>query len=64
MLAFRGWLSNDAEDRDVDARTKLSLVQREWKHIEDYAEAKTAVIEEIFGRMAARLHQSQQEKSS
>ncbi len=53
MMLFRDWLRSNAADRDLYARTKIALAQREWKYVQNYADAKTAVIEEIIGR--ARL---------
>ena len=53
MLMFRDWLRSNAADRDLYARTKLALAKQEWKYVQNYADAKTAVIEEIIGR--ARL---------
>ena len=53
MLMFRDWLRSNASDRDLYARTKLALAQKEWKHVQNYADAKSAVIDEIIGR--ARL---------
>ena len=50
MLAFRDWLRSNAADRDLYARTKLALAQEEWKYVQNYADAKTAVIEEIIAR--------------
>ncbi len=50
MLLFRDWLRNHASDRELYARAKLALAQKEWKDVQDYADAKTAVIEEILGR--------------
>ncbi len=50
MLTFRDWLRGNAADRDLYARTKLSLAQGEWKDVQEYADAKTAVVEEILGR--------------
>jgi GrpB-like predicted nucleotidyltransferase (UPF0157 family) len=50
MLMFRDWLRRNAADRDLYARTKLALAQKEWKHVQDYADAKTVVIEEILAR--------------
>lgn len=50
ILRFRDWLRNSAADRDLYARTKLALAQQEWKSIQNYADAKTAVIEEIIAR--------------
>jgi GrpB-like predicted nucleotidyltransferase (UPF0157 family) len=50
MLAFRDHLRNSAADRELYRRTKLALAQRVWKYVQNYADAKTAVIEEIMGR--------------
>ena len=40
-------------DRRLYARTKRALARKEWKYAQNYADAKTAVIEEILAR--ARL---------
>ena len=53
ILVFREWLRSNAADRDLYARVKLSLAQKRWKCVQDYADAKTGVIEEIIER--ARL---------
>ena len=50
MLMFRDWLRDNAADRDLYARTKLALAQQEWKYTQNYADAKTIVIEEIIAR--------------
>jgi GrpB-like predicted nucleotidyltransferase (UPF0157 family) len=50
MLLFRDWLRSNAADRDLYARTKLDLAQREWGRGQDYADAKTAVVQEILAR--------------
>ena len=50
MLLFRDWLRDHVADRDLYARTKLALAGREWKYVQNYADAKTAVIEEILAR--------------
>jgi GrpB-like predicted nucleotidyltransferase (UPF0157 family) len=50
MLSFRDWLRSHGEDRDVYERTKRALAQNEWKYVQNYADAKTAVIEEILAR--------------
>jgi GrpB-like predicted nucleotidyltransferase (UPF0157 family) len=52
-LLFRDWLRSNAADRDLYARTKLELAQQEWEHIQNYADAKTAVIGEIMERAHA-----------
>jgi GrpB-like predicted nucleotidyltransferase (UPF0157 family) len=50
ILLFRDWLRSNAADRDLYARTKLALAKKEWKYIQNYADAKTAIIEEIMAR--------------
>ena len=50
MLTFRDWLRNDLADRDLYARTKRALAEKEWKSVQNYADAKTVVIEEIIAR--------------
>jgi GrpB-like predicted nucleotidyltransferase (UPF0157 family) len=54
MLMFRDWLRTNATDRDLYARSKLALSQKEWTSVQDYADSKTALIEEILTR--ARTH--------
>lgn len=56
MLMFRDWLRSNAADRDLYARAKLALAQKEWKYVQNYADAKTAVVEEIIAR--ARVHRN------
>jgi GrpB-like predicted nucleotidyltransferase (UPF0157 family) len=51
MLTFRDWLRSHASDRELYARSKINLAQRDWKYMQNYADAKTAVIEEIFSRI-------------
>ena len=50
MLMFRDWLRNNAADCDLYARTKLALAQKEWEYVQNYADAKTVLIEEIIAR--------------
>jgi GrpB-like predicted nucleotidyltransferase (UPF0157 family) len=50
MLMFRDWLRKNAADRDLYACTKLALAQQEWKDVQHYADAKTAIIKEILAR--------------
>jgi len=50
MLAFRDWLRINAEDRELYARSKRLLAQQNWKYTQNYADAKTTVIEEILSR--------------
>jgi GrpB-like predicted nucleotidyltransferase (UPF0157 family) len=53
MLMFRDQLRSNAADRDLYARTKLALSQKEWTYVQNYGDAKTAVIEEIIARVSA-----------
>ncbi|WP_280244230.1 GrpB family protein [Nocardia abscessus] len=50
ILAFRDRLRTHDSDREYYERTKRELAQRDWKFIQHYANAKSAVIEEILGR--------------
>jgi len=50
MLAFRDWLRAHPEDRDRYAAVKRDLARRRWRYVQDYAQAKTPVVEEILGR--------------
>jgi GrpB-like predicted nucleotidyltransferase (UPF0157 family) len=53
MLCFRDRLRTSQADRDRYERTKRALAQRVWRHVVHYADAKTAVIEEIIDRAKA-----------
>jgi GrpB-like predicted nucleotidyltransferase (UPF0157 family) len=48
LLRFRDRLRDDDAARDRYARTKRELAQRSWRHVQDYADAKTAVVNEIL----------------
>jgi GrpB-like predicted nucleotidyltransferase (UPF0157 family) len=50
MVMFRDRLRSNAADRDLYERTKRALAEKEWKHVQNYADAKTAVIDEIIRR--------------
>ena len=50
MLRFRDWLRTDQSDRELYERTKRKLAAREWTYVQDYADAKTLVVEEIIAR--------------
>ena len=56
MLMFRDWLRTNDADRELYARIKRELAKRTWKYVQNYADAKTGVVEEIVARArAARL---------
>ncbi|MBJ3809894.1 GrpB family protein [Streptomyces flavofungini] len=50
MLLFRDWLRAHDEDRDLYARTKTELAAAEWEYLQNYADAKTGVVEGILRR--------------
>ena len=50
MLLFRDWLRTNSEDRMFYARTKKELAQQKWKYVQNYADAKSKVVEEIITR--------------
>jgi GrpB-like predicted nucleotidyltransferase (UPF0157 family) len=50
VLKFRDWLRGNESDRDLYARTKKLLAEKDWKYVQNYADAKSAVIEEIIER--------------
>jgi GrpB-like predicted nucleotidyltransferase (UPF0157 family) len=51
MLMFRDWLRSNAADRDLYADTKVALSRKGWTYVQNYADAKTAVIKEILARV-------------
>jgi GrpB-like predicted nucleotidyltransferase (UPF0157 family) len=53
VLRFRDWLRGHADDRALYERTKRELAQREWNSGQEYADAKTSVVEEILKRAGA-----------
>lgn len=54
MLRFRDWLRSHEDDRLLYEWTKRELAQRTWKHVQHYADAKTAVVREIMARATNR----------
>jgi GrpB-like predicted nucleotidyltransferase (UPF0157 family) len=53
MVGFRDWLRTHDEDRDAYLRVKQQLAQRNWRHVQHYADAKTAIVQQILARAAA-----------
>jgi GrpB-like predicted nucleotidyltransferase (UPF0157 family) len=49
-LVFRDRLRADQSGRELYERIKRDLAKREWKYVQNYADAKTAVVEEIIAR--------------
>jgi GrpB-like predicted nucleotidyltransferase (UPF0157 family) len=50
MLGFRDWLQSHPDDRDRYAAVKRELASRPWRYVQDYADAKSEVVEEIIAR--------------
>lgn len=52
-LDLRDWLRVDAEDRERYAATKRMLARQPWRDMNDYADAKTEVIDDLLARARA-----------
>jgi GrpB-like predicted nucleotidyltransferase (UPF0157 family) len=53
MLLFRDRLRADAADRELYADAKRELASVDWKYVQQYADAKTAVVQDILARAEA-----------
>jgi len=53
MIRFRDHLRGNEPDRLLYERTKRELARRTWRYVQHYADAKTAVVDEIMGRTGA-----------
>jgi GrpB-like predicted nucleotidyltransferase (UPF0157 family) len=49
-VLFRDRLRENREDRELYGRAKRDLAAREWRYVQNYADAKTVVIEGIIAR--------------
>lgn len=54
MVAFRDWLRAHDDDRELYESAKRELAAREWRHVQNYADAKSAVVAEISARAQTR----------
>jgi len=50
VLILRDWLRTNEADRQLYARTKQSLASRKWKYVQNYADAKSEVVNAILAR--------------
>jgi GrpB-like predicted nucleotidyltransferase (UPF0157 family) len=50
MLTFRDRLRTQDDERLLYERAKRELADREWRYVQDYADAKGGVVEEILAR--------------
>ena len=54
MIDFRDWLIAHEDDRRLYANTKKHLATKDWKYVQEYADAKSEVVKEIFRHIFAR----------
>jgi GrpB-like predicted nucleotidyltransferase (UPF0157 family) len=54
MLLLRDWLRTNAADRELYAAAKRELAARDWKYVQQYADAKTDVVAGIISRAEAK----------
>jgi GrpB-like predicted nucleotidyltransferase (UPF0157 family) len=50
MLLFRNWLRSNPADRQVYEHTKRELARQPWTYMQQYAYAKTTLVEQILAR--------------
>lgn len=50
MVGFRDWLRTHDDDRTLYESTKRELLKRDWKFVQNYADAKGDVVEAIAAR--------------
>jgi GrpB-like predicted nucleotidyltransferase (UPF0157 family) len=56
MLVFRDRLRRNREDMELYLRTKCELARRNWNYTQNYADAKSEVVESIINRARLRKH--------
>lgn len=50
MLRFRDHLRSHAKDCEFDAQVKRELASKDWVYVQQYADAKTAVVRQVLAR--------------
>ncbi len=50
MIAFRDWLRVQDADRELYESTKKVLATQTWRHVQNYADAKSEIIRKILER--------------
>jgi GrpB-like predicted nucleotidyltransferase (UPF0157 family) len=53
MVAFRDWLRTHDDDRELYESAKRDLAAREWKYVQNYADAKSEIVRQILTRALA-----------
>ena len=56
MVLFRDWLRDHADDRSIYEATKSALAARTWKYTQNYADAKSEVVQAILARARRRQY--------
>ncbi|HTW93364.1 MAG TPA: GrpB family protein [Tepidisphaeraceae bacterium] len=50
MLAFRDWLGAHDAERRLYESVKMALAGRTWRHVQNYADAKSEIVRQILKR--------------
>ncbi len=58
-LLLRDWLRTNEADRELYARTKRELAGKRWRYVQNYADAKSEVIEAILARAKASIQRDE-----
>jgi len=53
MLLFRDWLRANEADREAYLRVKRELSEQTWRHVQHYADSKSAIVADIVERATA-----------
>jgi GrpB-like predicted nucleotidyltransferase (UPF0157 family) len=59
MLLFRDRLRANDADRDAYLQVKRDLARRTWRHVQHYADSKTAIVQQIIARAGAASQHNQ-----
>ena len=54
MLLFRDRLRGNTAERDLYELTKRRLARRTWRYVQNYADAKTGIVNDIIARARER----------
>lgn len=52
LLDLRDWLRTHRDDRDRYAAVKRDLAGRRWRFVQDYADAKSEIVEALLAKVA------------
>ena len=57
VLTLRDWLRKNPGERDYYTEAKRKLARQEWRFVQNYADAKSKVVEGIISRARASAGQ-------